>query len=100
MKKNLSKKEIIQILALNKQYFKKQFGVVRIGLFGSYAKNKNNPESDIDIFVELAEPRFEWLMDLNIFLEQQFNAKVDIIRKGNHIKESFLKTIEKELTYV
>lgn len=100
MKEKLSKKEILQILTLNKQYFKKQFGVIQIGLFGSYAKNKNNPESDIDIFVELSEPRFEWLMDLNIFLEQQFNAKVDVLRKGNHIKESFLKTIEKELIYV
>jgi len=29
-----------------------QFGVKRIGLFGSYVKNQQNEESDLDFLVE------------------------------------------------
>jgi predicted nucleotidyltransferase len=43
----------LKILKKNKPFFVKELGVIRIGLFGSYAKNQQQPGSEIDIFVEL-----------------------------------------------
>jgi len=35
---------------------KLNFGVLNIGLFGSYAKDQQNSDSDIDLLVEFSEP--------------------------------------------
>ncbi len=64
MKKNLSKTDIILFIKREKTFLKEKFGVVKIGLFGSYAKDGQSAESDIDILVELTEPRFDYLAGL------------------------------------
>ena len=70
MKQNLTYNDIISLLKVEKEFLKAEFGVLNIGLFGSYAKGIQRADSDIDIIVELKEPRFEWLSGLQIFLEQ------------------------------
>ena len=42
-----------------KPFLMKAYGVKAIGLFGSYAKRNEQPDSDIDILVELTQPKFE-----------------------------------------
>lgn len=39
-----------------KQMSGKKFGIIRIGIFGSVARQENTPESDIDIVVEIEKP--------------------------------------------
>jgi uncharacterized protein len=70
-----------KILKNNKTMLNDQFGVLSIGLFGSYAKGIQNNNSDIDIMVELKAPRFEFLARLQIYLEQKFEKKVGKVRK-------------------
>ncbi len=67
------------------------FGVKEIGLFGSYLKNEQNEESDIDILVEFYEGKktFDNYMGLKFFLEELFDKKVDLVLK-NAVKP-FLK---------
>ena len=74
-------------------------GVQRIGLFGSYAKGTQQPESDIDILVELDEPSFFKMAYVQIFLEDNLKLKIDILRKGPHLRPSFLQFIESEIIY-
>ena len=73
MKQNLSYKDIIRFLRVEKEFLKDEFGVLNIGIFGSYVKGTQRVDSDIDLIVELKEPRFEWLSGLQIFLEQKFD---------------------------
>lgn len=75
------------------------FAVKSIGLYGSYARGEANETSDIDLLVELAEPKYKYLFGIKSFLEKHLNKKVDVTRKGNHLRESFLNTIEKEIIY-
>jgi predicted nucleotidyltransferase len=49
----MNDKEILDILQKEKRYLQENFGLLSIGLFGSYAKGKQRPESDIDVIVEL-----------------------------------------------
>jgi predicted nucleotidyltransferase len=95
----LTKETILNTLRLNKSYFEKELGVVRIGLFGSYAKDLQQPESDVDILVELDEPSWQKLCAVWDILEKQLSIKVDLIRKGPHLREKFLKTLETETIY-
>ena len=95
----LTKEKILETLRHNKPFFEKELGVISIGLFGSYAKGKQLADSDVDILVELKEPDYKSLVSILIVLEQQLNSKIDLIRKGPHLMEKFMTTVEKEIIY-
>ena len=66
------------ILLWKKILLKKNFGVLNIGLFGSYAKDQQNPDSDIDFLVEFSEPRFDWLASLQIYMGKNLIGKLKL----------------------
>ena len=92
-------KEILNILRAEKPYLSNQFGLLSIGLFGSYAKGTQVPESDIDLLVELAEPRFDYLVGVQLHLEKKIGKPVELIRKRPGLSERFLKRVEKNIHY-
>lgn len=96
----MNNKEILETLRKEKPYLRKNFGLVSIGLFGSYAKSKESTDSDIDILVELTEPRFDFLAGLQIHLERKLGIPVDLTRKRRGLSERFLRRIEKDIHYV
>lgn len=75
------------------------FGVDRIGLFGSYYKNKTHPNSDIDFLVEIQKERktFKNFMALAYFLEDLFKKKVDLVTPQSlspYIGPHILRSVE------
>ena len=100
MNTKLSYREILDILRADKAYLSNEFGVINIGLFGSYAKGKQNVDSDIDLLVEFKAPRFDWMAGLQIYLEEKLGRRIEIVRKGKHISHRFQKVIEKDILYV
>jgi len=62
-----------------------------IGLFGSYARNEEKPESDIDIIISLKEkPSLLQLIKMERELSELLNKKVELITE-NSIKHPLLK---------
>lgn len=57
------------------------YGVKRIGIFGSYVKGKQKPDSDIDVIVEFEKGKktFDNYMELKFFLEELLKNKVDLV---------------------
>ncbi|MFH1101426.1 MAG: nucleotidyltransferase family protein [Methanobacteriota archaeon] len=75
-----------------------QYGVKRIGLFGSYTTNNHHRKSDIDILVEFQKGKktFDNYMELKFFLEKLFNRPVDLVVKEAlklELKPSILKSV-------
>jgi predicted nucleotidyltransferase len=99
MEKTISKNRIIQELKADKNFLKQNFGVINIGLFGSYAKDQQTPTSDIDLLVEFKEPRFDWIASLQAYMEQRFDKKIEIVRKRKLSKSKFFDRIEREVIY-
>ena len=95
----LTGNKIINLLRAEKSYLTNEFGVVNIGLFGSFARGQSGRDSDIDLLVELKEPRFDYLAGLQVYLENKFNRKIEIVRKGNRLNSRFVKIVEKEIIY-
>jgi uncharacterized protein len=94
----LNKKEILQKLSAHKKELV-NYGVLEIGLFGSYARNEVNPESDVDLLVELAKEKktFRNFMALSYYLEELLGKKVELITKQSlspYIGPYILKTVE------
>ncbi len=99
MKEPLSKTDILHFIKAEKSFLKSEFGVVTIGLFGSYAKGEERADSDIDLLVELKEPRFEWLAGLQVHLEKKLGKKIEVVRKTKVTKTGFLERVEKDIIY-
>ena len=100
MQKELTHNDVINGLKTEKDFLCNKYGVIGIGLFGSYAFGTPNKDSDIDLFIEFKEPRFEYLAGLKIYLETKFNKKVEIVRKSKNIKNRFIQSIENRVIYV
>ena len=99
MDTQLTGNEILTLLRAEKPYLIKAFGVVDIGLFGSFVKGQSREDSDIDLIVELREPKYDWLAGLQIYLEKKFNRKIEIVRKGTSVNSRFTKRVEKDIIY-
>ena len=95
----LDQHQIMQFLSSHKEMMRHEFGVRKIALFGSYAKNNQSEDSDIDIMVELEEPDFmKWSGLLN-YLKSNLFQKIDLITLGNHNSIHFLEIVKKEALY-
>lgn len=97
-----NQKEILDFLAENKHFLKEKFHVVRIGLFGSFARREQSDNSDIDLIVEFEENTpnlFDKKIEIKKFFQDRFNLKVDICRE-KYIKSRFKSRILNEAIYV
>ena len=48
--------EVSKILEELKPYLADKYGVTEIGVFGSYVRNEQQPDSDIDMLIDLGDP--------------------------------------------
>ncbi|MDZ4163808.1 MAG: nucleotidyltransferase family protein [Smithellaceae bacterium] len=96
----MGKQEIIKILRNSKPEMESNYGVKRIGLFGSYVREKQMKKSDIDILVTFSRDidLFEFL-DLREYLEDQLHVKVDLVMESA-LKPAIGKRILSEVEYV
>ena len=99
MKQQLAHKDILRLLKAEKKFLRNEFGVINIGLFGSYVKGNQRADSDIDLLVELKEPRFDWIAGLQIYLEKRFDKKIELVRKSDNVNRRFTQRIENEVIY-
>lgn len=76
-----------------------RYAVRRIGLFGSHVRNDAGSESDIDILVDFFQPTFDNYMDLKYYLEDLFNAPVDLVM-SEALKPRLRPYISSEVEYV
>lgn len=74
-----------------------RFGVVKIGLFGSFSRNEGRAKSDLDFLVEFDESTFDKYMDCKFFLEKLFGRKVDLVIE--HTLKPALQYVQEEAHY-
>jgi len=96
----MGKQEIIEIIRNGKPEMESHYGVKRLGLFGSYVKEKQRKKSDVDILVTFNRDidLFDFL-DLREYLESQLHVKVDLVMESA-LKPAIGKRILSEVEYV
>jgi len=95
----MDRDEVIRKLHDNKAALEKKFPLKTLALFGSYARNEQTSDSDIDVMVEFSEPVGIEFVDLLIELENIFQKPVDLVTKRS-LKSSLKPFVEKDLIYV
>ena len=94
--------EILTYLAEHKDVFAKEYGIVKIGLFGSFGRGDANETSDIDLLIELQkglEHIYEKKRNFKTQLESHFNRPVDIARE-KYLTHRARNAINQDLIYV
>ena len=92
-------KDIERKLTELKPTLSSTFYVDKIGYFGSFVRNEQNENSDIDIIVSFKKPLGWAFFDLHELLEKELHRKVDLVT-FNALKEQLKEQILKEVKYI
>ncbi|MDI1232852.1 MAG: nucleotidyltransferase domain-containing protein [bacterium] len=94
-----TKDNILNTLKLNKLLLKK-FGISHVGLFGSYIRNEQSNESDIDLLIDFEPEKenFDNYMAVYDLFESLFkNEKIEVVTmKGlsQYVGPGILKEVQ------
>jgi len=98
----INQTQILDYLSANRQNISQKYFLKKLGIFGSYARNEQTPESDLDLLVEFEENTPD-LTEKKEFLRNEmqsiFNIRVDICRE-KYIKPIFRQQILTDAIYV
>ncbi len=93
-----SRSDIFNLLEKHRTEIK-AFGVLELGIFGSFAREEQTDKSDVDVLVEMESRTFDAYMDLLFFLEDLFGRRVDLVVKDT-IKPIIRNRVLREAVYV
>ncbi len=98
-----SKEEITRVLRDNHSHLTSEYGVKRIGLFGSYARGVATKTSDVDLVVEFERPIGFRFVEFVEYLERLLGKNVDVLTpagiQGIRI-EQIARSIKESTVYV
>ena len=95
----ITRNDILNKLSDLKPILYRDYAVKKIGLFGSFSDDSYTDESDIDLLVEFEKPIGWKYFSLEIYLEDVFGRKIDLVTK-NALKEQIKDRILNQVTYV
>ena len=95
----INKEIILQKLKEVKPLLAEKYNLTELALFGSYSRNEQTEESDIDIMVSMATPDFRNLSHIAHVVEDLFpGEKVQIVSKGA-IRPQYFVYVKPDLLY-
>jgi hypothetical protein len=92
-----------QVLATLRQLapdLHQKYGVTRLGIFGSVARNEATPNSDIDIVLELTVPDLFTMVDIKTDLEETFQRSIDLIRYRPRMNPYLKRRIDHDAIFI
>jgi hypothetical protein len=96
----MNRDEIILFLRRFREKYDAKYSIIKIGIFGSAARDSMNDRSDIDVVVNLGKPDFFNLIGIKQALEEQLHYPVDIVRYRDNMNKYLKQRIDREAIYV
>jgi predicted nucleotidyltransferase len=93
--------EIKRIIAEHKEEIRQKYGIVILGVFGSYARGEQKETSDVDILVELERPVGLEFYEFWDYIENLLRTKADVLTlTALKQKTPFWEKIKGDIVYV
>jgi predicted nucleotidyltransferase len=89
--------EIQRTLREQESFLVEKYGVRIVGVFGSYVRQEQCPDSDLDLLIELDRPpkiSLIGLVELEQYLSQLLGVKVDLAIKTNLKKRIGIRILQ------
>lgn len=97
---NINRRQILAALAEHRQEIAHRFGVKRLGLFGSAARDQLRDDSDVDVLVEFADQTtYDGYFNLKDYLEGLLGRPVDLVTEQG-LKPRARRNVERDLVRV
>ena len=96
----MTKDEIVSYLTSRKDNFEEKYKISKLALFGSYSRDENRDDSDIDIAIETPLSDYFLLYDFKEELENKFHTKVDVVRIREKMNKALKRRIMQDGIYV
>jgi hypothetical protein len=76
--------DILTLLRQHEPELNRRFGVAKIGVFGSFARGEERPDSDVDVLVvfQKGKKTFDNFMGTKFYLEELFRRRVDLVTEA------------------
>lgn len=82
-----------------KPYLQDEFGIEKIGYFGSFAQGDYREDSDLDVLVGFSK-KIGWkFFDLKDYLESVIGRKIDLVTERS-LKKQWKQDILKQVRYI
>ena len=94
-----TKEDYLYQLRQFKQQYSSEYGIERIGIFGSVARGEQTENSDIDVYYEGKSLGLKSLVEFPMQLEKFMGVHVDVVRKHNNLRPSFVERIMSDIVY-
>ena len=95
----LNKETILQKLRAIKPDLQEKYNLTELALFGSYARDEQTAQSDIDIMVKMSTPDFRNYSNIYHSLEEVFPGTVVQVVSRGAIRPKYFKYVEPDLLY-
>ena len=96
----MNREHIIKELKKFKEQNKDRYSILKIGIFGSSARNTAGADSDVDVVVFLEKQELFNLIGIKQDLEEQLSTPVDIISYRERMNRFLKRRIDAEAIYV
>lgn len=90
----------MDILQRFKQEYGNEYGITRLGIFGSVARGEQTEESDVDVLMEAPEIDLFTCISVRNQLEEMMGVPVDLVTKSEFMRPRFKARVEREVIYV
>lgn len=100
IRKELSLVYVLSVLRKFKAENSEKYGIVKIGLFGSYSRGEQSPDSDVDVCVLLDTPSYMTRAAIKDELETILGREVDVISLSAKMDPGFKSNILNDMIYV
>ena len=92
--------DCVEKLSAFKREFGRQYGITKLGIFGSVARQENTEDSDINIVVEVEKPTLSLMYELKEMLKSLFKCEVDLVRFRSTLRPLFKSNNLNDVVYV
>jgi hypothetical protein len=96
----MTRSDALAILRREKPRLVERYGIKRIGLFGSVARDEAHSGSDVDVVLEVAVTDVGEYFRLIEEIESAFPVPVDVVRLRPDLRPFFLQRLERDGVYV
>ena len=96
----MTRHEVLATLSNYLRAHEREHGILRLGVFGSAARDQLRDDSDIDVVVELSRPDLFALVGIKRELEKLLRRKVDIVRYRERMSNFLKQRIDRDAVFV
>ena len=96
----MNRDDILAVLKNYKKTNSEKYGLIALGLFGSFARSEQTALSDVDIVSQTNTPNLFNIIHIKDDLQKELHLPVDIVRLRPKMNPSLRRRIDNEAVYV